>query len=91
MTDAATLRTASGRVLEPLTEAGVITFEVTRGSFTIPAELLADPDDYELRRLFARSLPSRAPGVTVETTRRALRGCGAIVTWRRIVTRERRA
>lgn len=79
--------------LVPLEHDLVTTFAVTRGSFTIPAEVLdaADlGDDYELRRLFARSLPDRTPHDVLETTRRVLKDGSAHVTWRRIVIRTRR-
>lgn len=88
------LRSRSGRVLTPLEHDLVATFEVTRGSFTIPAALL-EADDWEtereLARLFARSLPDRVPGQTLETTRRVLKDGSAVVTWRRIVVHTRRA
>lgn len=68
----------------------VITFETTRGSFEIPARLLADDVDYleefELRRLFATHLPKPEPGVVVTTSRVANRDGSATVRWRRIVT-----
>lgn len=89
------LRSKSGRLLQPLEHDLVATFHVTRGTFTIPAALLdedAGPEvEHELRVLFAKSLPDRAPGVTLETTRRVLKDGSAIVTWRRIQVRMRRA
>lgn len=94
MSAAVELRSRSGRVLEPLEHDLVATFEVTRGSFTIPADLLAADEwetERELARLFARNLPDRAPGQTLETTRRVLKDGSAVVTWRRILVRVRRA
>lgn len=94
MGDAVVLRSRSGRVLEPLEHDLVATFEVTRGSFTIPADMLEADDwesEHELRRLFARSLPERREGQTLETTRRVLKDGSAVVTWRRIVVHTRRA
>ncbi len=86
------LRSASGRVLVPLDYATVSTFEVTRGSFTIPAAMLAeDADPVELARLFARALPDRDPSNVLVTTHRVQRDGSALVTWRRIVTHMRRA
>lgn len=73
----------------------VITFETTRGSFEVPARLLADDldylEDFELRRLFAIHLPDRAPGVLVTTSKVVHRGGGATITWRRTVTHVARA
>lgn len=93
MTDAPML-SPGGRELVPLEHALVSTFEVTRGTFTIPAELIEAAelgDDYELRRLFARSLPDAAPNATVSTSRKLNRDGSATVTWRRILVRTRRA
>lgn len=70
----------------------VATFTVTRGSFTIPTAMLAeDADDWELRRLFARSLPEVAPSDVLSTTRAMLKGGDVVVLWRRIVTNYRPA
>lgn len=92
MSAALELRSRSGRVLTPLEHDLVATFEVTRGSFTIPAALLADDaDEYELRVLFARSLPDRVPGQTLDTTRHVLKDGSVIVRWRRVVVHTRRA
>lgn len=70
----------------------VITFEVTRGSFTIPAAMLEDDaDEWELRRLFARSLPDHDDRAVLNTSRQAHKDGSATVTWRRVVTHVRRA
>lgn len=94
MTDAIVLRSRSGRVLTPLEHDLVATFEVTRGSFEIPAALLEADDwesELELRRLFARSLPERRDGQTLETTRHVRKDGSALVRWRRIIVHTRRA
>jgi hypothetical protein len=69
----------------------VITFEVTRGSFDIPADLLEaaiddEAADYELRVLFARSLPEQVPGSVLNTSRRLNKDGTATIMWRRIIT-----
>lgn len=86
------LRSPSGRLLTPLEHDLVATFEVTRGTFTIPAALLEDDaDEYELRRLFARSLPDYDERATLNTSRRVLKSGDAVVSWRRIVVNVQRA
>lgn len=75
----------------------VATFHVTRGSFTIPAWMLADgagdgeADDWELRRLFARNLPEHDERAVLNVTRHAAKDGSAVVSWRRIVTHYRQA
>src|SRR5690606_18942218 len=86
------LRSKSGRVLTPLEHDLIATFHITRGPFTIPAALPEDDaDEHELRVLFARSLPDRVPGATLDTQRRVLKDGSAVVAWRRIEVRMRRA
>lgn len=86
------LRSASGHALTPLEHDLIATFEVTRGSFTIPAALLAkDVDPLELARLFARSLPDRDPRAVLFTSQRVHKDGSATVTWRRVITHVRRA
>lgn len=77
--------------LVPLEHDLVTTFEVTRGSFEIPADVLGDDDDLELRRLFARSLPERGPAIVITTKTTVRKDGGATVTWRRVRARTRRA
>lgn len=70
----------------------VATFQVTRGTFTVPARLLADDaDDWELRRLFARNLPEHDERAVLNVTRHAAKDGSAVVSWRRIVTHYRQA
>lgn len=67
----------------------VITFEVTRGSFTVPAEVMSaatEGDDWGLRRLFAIHLPDRHEGSVLSTSRQAHKDGSATITWRCIVT-----
>ena len=81
---------------QPLEHDLVTRFEVRRGSFTIPAEVLAEADlgdDYRLRRAFAIGLPevpARPRGV-LNTTRRVQRDGSAFVSWRLILIHTRRA
>jgi hypothetical protein len=78
--------------LQPLERDLVATFEVTRGSFIVPADLLGDEErEHELAILIARNLPERDPRGTLTTRWTRQRGGGAVVSWMLVYTRIRPA